>query len=47
MAGAAFRFGHSTVDGFFNLVKDDGSSDFVNLRPQFFNNTLTYKDGKR
>lgn len=40
------RFGHSTIDGFFTLIKDSGFEDFVDLREQFFNSDIIYEDGK-
>ena len=46
LAGAAFRFGHSQINGLFSLRKDDGTSDFVNLRPMFFNSEVVYDDGR-
>jgi len=47
LAGAAFRFGHSSIDGFFTVVKDNGQSDFIDLKENFFNSDLIYKDGKK
>ncbi|KAF6025971.1 hypothetical protein EB796_015716 [Bugula neritina] len=45
LAGAAFRFGHSTIDGFITMVKDSGPSQFIDLKDNFFNSDLIYKDG--
>jgi len=47
LAGAAFRFGHSTIDGFITMVKDSGPSQFIDLKDNFFNSDLIYKDGKK
>ncbi|XP_067942940.1 peroxidase mlt-7-like [Watersipora subatra] len=45
LAHAAYRFGHSTVGGFFSTVKDDGTEDFVSLIENFNKVDLLYDGG--
>lgn len=47
MGAAAFRYGHSLIDGFISLEKDDGTSSFVNLRPLFFDSDTIYDGGMK
>ena len=47
MATAAMRFGHTLINGFFTLVKDNGETDRSNnLTKLFFDIDIVYQDGR-
>ena len=47
LAGAAMRFGHSTIDGFYSVVRDDGHPEPLwNLGETFHNQSGLYERGE-
>ncbi|XP_067941580.1 peroxidase-like [Watersipora subatra] len=47
LAAAAFRFGHSLINGLFTLEKDSGASVTADLRTSFNDFNIIYNDGTK